>query len=453
MMTATEDEPTVLIVGAGTFGTSTAYHLSHQYKDPSRITIIDCWEPMAPLSEKQAAAVDTNRIIRTDYESPMYCNLANEAIHPWFWNMAVQGHFHKTGWAVLDKKNGDFGDKVRKTFVERGGDYTRDVHIDELRKYSVLQDLCGGAEMGKGYFNPEAGWCDAERATMAFLRVATNNGVKRVIGEVSELLLDISNKRITGVRTTSGQTHTADKIVLATGAWTSAILSSVEDTLRIPEQDRIERQITAVGRISAYYTLSETETQSIIESKMPVVVIGGQVDIIPPRQPTRTLKINDLQTELVHSIATRSGSKITAPPRMDQANVPNDLVKESAEVMRKAMPHFTSTHKPSRWRICFDAVTPTEDWLLCPHPHPSMRNLIVATGGSFHSYKFLPVAGKYVAKVLKGESLGEEKDRAWKWKSQGERDANDGLEFGISNKRGANARKELILLQENRAKL
>jgi sarcosine oxidase/L-pipecolate oxidase len=454
MMAIINDQPTVLIVGAGTFGTSTAYHLSHQYKDTSRITIIDCWEPMAPLSEKQAAAVDSNRIIRTDYESSMYCDLANEAIHPWFWNMAVQGHFHKTGWAVLDKKDGNFGDRVRKTFVERGGDYTRDVDVNELRKYDVLTDLCGGAEMGKGYFNPEAGWCDAERATMSFLRVAIDKGIKRVTGEVCELLYDVSKHQLTGVRTISGQTYTADEIVLATGAWTSTLLSPVEDILRIPEKDRMERQITAVGRISAYYTLSESETQRIIDSKMPVVVIGGQVDIIPPRQPTRTLKINDLRTEVVHSTVTPSGSKITAPPKMDQASVPDDLRKESAEIMRKAMPYFTSTHTPSRWRICFDAVTPTEDWLLCRHPHPSLGNLVIATGGSFHSYKFLPVAGKYVSKVLKAESCGKDKDRAWKWKSEGERNIEGGLEFGQIQKRNASGRRELIVgQQEEKARL
>jgi sarcosine oxidase/L-pipecolate oxidase len=453
IMASSSDEPSVLIVGAGTFGTSTAYHLSHQYKDPSRITIIDRWEPMAALSEKQAAAIDTNRIIRTDYESPMYCNLANEAIHPWFWNMAVQGHFHKTGWTVLDKKNGDFGEKVRKTFVERGGDYTRPVNVDELKKYEVLKDLCGGAEMGKGYFNPEAGWCDAERATIAFLRVATNNGVKRVTGEVRELILDVSHQRMAGVHTASGQTYTADKIVLATGAWTSALLSPIEDALHILEEDRIERQITAVGRLSAYYSMSEIETQSIIDSKMPVVVIGGQVDIIPPSQPNRTLKINDLQTEVVHSVATRSGSTITVPPRMDQASVPEDLRIKSAEIMRKAMPHFTSTNSPSRWRVCFDAVTPTEDWLLCSHPHESLGNVVVATGGSFHSYKFMPVAGKYIAKVLRGESCGGEKDRAWKWKNEAEREDKGGLEFGASNKYKRHERINSIVFEQGKAKL
>jgi sarcosine oxidase/L-pipecolate oxidase len=452
-MSKSNDEPTVLIVGAGTFGTSTAYHLSHQYKDPSRITIIDRWEPKAPLADKQAAAVDTNRIIRTDYESLMYCDLANEAIHPWFWNIAVQGHFHKTGWVVIDKEGGEFGEKVKKTFVERGGDYTKDADVKELQKYEVLKDLGGSGGLGKGYFNPEAGWCDAERATMSFLNVATKKGVKRVTGEVTELMLVDSKSRVSGVRTSSGQTYTADKIVLATGAWTSAFLSPVEDALKIAEQDRIERQITAVGRLSAYYTLSEAETQSIIDSKMPVVVIGGQVDIIPPSQPNRTLKINDLQTEVVSTVTTASGHKITTPTKRDQASVPDNLREESADVMRKAMPYFASNHTPSRWRVCFDAVTPTEDWLLCRHPNPSLYNLVIASGGSFHSYKFMPVAGKYVAKVLKGESCGEEKDAAWKWKSEEELRKSCGLEFGQSGKKEVGGRKDFAEYERERCRL
>jgi sarcosine oxidase/L-pipecolate oxidase len=448
------EEPTVLIIGAGTFGTSTAYHLSHQYSDPARITIIDRWDSEASLQDKQAAAADTNRIIRTDYESAMYCNLANEAIHPWFWNIAVQGHFHKTGWVVLDKKDGEFGKKVRKTFVDRGGDYTRDVHVEELQKYEVLQDLCGGRMMGQGYFNPEAGWCDAERATISFLRVATNNGVKRVTGEVTEILLDTSKKRVTGVRTKDGKTHVADKIVLATGAWTSTLLSPIEDALEVSEPNRIECQITAVGRLSAYYTLDEKETQEIIDTKMPVVVIGGQVDIIPPSQPNRTLKINDLQIEVVNTVTTKSGRRITTPMQADQAHVPERLKQESGKVMSRAMPHFTSTHTPSRWRLCFDAVTPSEDWLLCSHPHPQLSNMVIATGGSFHSYKFLPVAGKYVAKVLKGESCGEEKDSAWRWKTEENMRQGGGLEFGFRKvNNGLGTRKELADFEGKKARL
>lgn len=382
----TGQEPTVLIIGAGTFGTSTAYHLSQNYQDPTRITIIDRWDPKTSLKGKHAAAIDTNRIIRTDYESPLYCNLANEAIHPWFWSIAVQGHFHKTGWVVVDKKEGGFGDAVRKTFKERGGDYTRDISAEELEKYDVIRGM-KRENYGKGYFNPEAGWCDAESATASFTKVATNNGVKRVTGEVKELLLNHNDARIEGVRLSDGRVLKADKIVLAAGAWTSSLLSTVEDALNFHEKNRIERQITAVGRLSAYYTLGEQETQAIIDSKMPVVVIGGEVDIIPPSQPNRTLKINDLKTEVVNTVTTPSGRNITVPYTRDQNDIPEKLRVQSLDIMRSAMPEWTRTRKPDRWRICYDAVTPTEDWLMCQHPDSQLSNLYLAVGGSFHSYK------------------------------------------------------------------
>ncbi|CAA9956719.1 Fructosyl amino acid oxidase [Pyrenophora teres f. maculata] len=425
------EEPTVLIIGAGTFGTSTAYHLAKQYKDPSRVTIIDRWDHNAPLEEKQAAAIDTNRIIRTDYESHLYCDLANEAIHFWFWSIAVQGHFHKTGWIVLDDKEGGFGDAVKKTFIERGGDYTRSVPPEQLQEYAVTRGI-QTKNLGQGYFNPEAGWCDAERATQSFIKVALELGVQRVTGQVQQLLLNTNKSSLAGVKLHDGRILHADKIVLAAGAWTSSLLSPLEETLKLPPQDRIERQITAVGRLSAYYTLSPQETQQHIDSRLPVVVVGGQVDIIPPSQPNRTLKINDLKTEVVNSVATPSGHRITVPAERHQADIPAMLKRESSKVMQDAMPQWTSGRTPTRWRICYDAVTPTEDWLLCRHPNEKFGNLYLAVGGSFHSYKFLPVAGAYMCNVLQGKSNGEEKDQAWKWKSAAELRRRQGKEFGDS---------------------
>ena len=67
------------------FGTSTAYHLALSHKDASLVTIID----QAPPPPTQAAAVDVNRIIRVEYPSTLYCNLANEAIHAWFWQIEL----------------------------------------------------------------------------------------------------------------------------------------------------------------------------------------------------------------------------------------------------------------------------------------------------------------------------------------------------------------------------
>jgi sarcosine oxidase/L-pipecolate oxidase len=46
--------------------------------------------------------------------------------------------------------------------------------------------------------------------------------------------------------------------------------------------------------------------------------------------------------------------------------------------------------------------------------------------------RFLPVAGKYMCNVLKGQSNGDEKDRAWKWKSGEELKKKQAKEFGDS---------------------
>ncbi|OHW95305.1 fructosyl amino acid oxidase [Colletotrichum incanum] len=409
-------EPTVLIIGAGTFGTSTAYHLAQTYKDPSRVTIIDRWDSSSPA--KAAAAIDVNRIIYTDYVSPLYCNLANEAIHPWFWSLDLGHFFHKTGLMVLDDHNSGFPERVRNTLQQRGSDYTKDVDVlHPAKRWEVL----GGMKtdgLGKSYFNPEAGWADAALATANFMTVAERKGVKRVTGEVEELVFDIRRQKLVGARTSNNRTFTADQIVLAAGAWTSSILTSIEDVLHVQAQDRIERQIKAVGRLSVYYTLSAEATNRLCEADMPIIVYRHQAILTPPSRENRTLKINDLSTEFVNMVTTKAGHQISVPSNRFQEDVPDKLKAATSELLRLFIPHFAREQKPERWRVCWDTKTPTGDWLLCKHPHPQLQNLHLVVGGNFSSYKSMPIVGKYVCNVLNGKSNGEEKDLAWGWKSE-----------------------------------
>ena len=59
-----------------------------------------------------------------------------------------------------------------------------------------------------------------------------------------------------------------------------------------------------------------------------------------------------------------------------------------------------------------DASTPTNDFLIAPHPH--YRGLYIASGGSFHGYKFLPVIGKYISEVMLG-TLHQKCRQRWNW--------------------------------------
>lgn len=55
-----------------------------------------------------------------------------------------------------------------------------------------------------------------------------------------------------------------------------------------------------------------------------------------------------------------------------------------------------------RHRIC---TTPTADFLLAPHPR--IAGIHLATGGSAHAWKFLPIMGDLVVNSIEGVLLPE----------------------------------------------
>ena len=59
-----------------------------------------------------------------------------------------------------------------------------------------------------------------------------------------------------------------------------------------------------------------------------------------------------------------------------------------------------------------DGITPDNNWYI--GPHHCCENLYIATAGSFHGWKFLPIIGKYVVQMLKGE-LPEDMQKRWDW--------------------------------------
>lgn len=413
-------DPTIIIVGAGTLGTSTAVHLAHSYSDPSRIALID---PDPDL----AAARDANRMIRTDYPSKLYCDLANEALHAWFWDLRLQRFFHKTGWLVLDEEGVGRGESVRRVFRERGFDRTEDVAVgDAGSRWEGLR----GSEFGRfqrAYFNPEVGWVDAKQATGAFLDDALKRGIRRVKGRVEELVWSEKMGKVEGVRLQDGRIFTADKIVLAAGAWTSGLLSPIEDRLAIAERDRLERQVRATAVVSVYYKLAPEEVHRLANpDNMPIVVYGKQGEVIPPSVNQPLLKYNLSGLMITNSVATGSGRTISSPtiPWRDQYDVPTHFKEQlEADMISKLLPEYVRGRKPDHYRICWDSCTPTEDLLMCKYPHEKLDNLFIAAGGSFAGYKFLPNAGTYMVNVIHGKSNGSERDRAFGWKSQPDLDA------------------------------
>lgn len=61
--------------------------------------------------------------------------------------------------------------------------------------------------------------------------------------------------------------------------------------------------------------------------------------------------------------------------------------------------------------------TTNGDFLICPHP--KFNNLHLATGGSLHGWKFLPLLGEFVVDSIAG-TLDQELVKKWSWESKAE---------------------------------
>ncbi|KAJ5646259.1 hypothetical protein N7490_002631 [Penicillium lividum] len=408
-------EAEILIIGAGVFGISTAYHLAKQSSNPSSIMILD--RALPPSGD--AASTDINKIIRADYSSPMYMDLAFEAIHAWKGDplFATAGVYHQTGWISMGERGSDDTARIRNNFKSSGRfDPTKDMTEDEVRRSwgGVLKD----ADMSpfeSYYFNPSAGWADAGHALKIMADEAIRLGVQYQVDSASRLVL--GDHGVTGVETSGGDVYTAKKIILSTGAWTSQLMASTEDQLDMAAKSRMESQLTAAGVCVAHFQLSDAERSSY--DHLPVYVYGEEGETFPPTA-SGLLKFTNAAS-FKNSVRADGGYTISVPPSTDQQAVPAGLRQEFVNSIRGRLPQlFENDRQVDYYRICWDAITPEQHPLITRHPHPRLSNLYLAVGGSFHCWKFLPVIGRYVKNVVFGVSNGADCDKAWGWKEEQE---------------------------------
>ncbi|RAL58929.1 hypothetical protein DID88_009220 [Monilinia fructigena] len=199
------------------------------------------------------------------------------------------------------------------------------------------------------------------------------NGVKFIEGDVDSLALKVDGTCI-GVLTKDGRTFHADKVILSTGAGTAKLLADSAPQMR---------HILAEDRITAAAIVSVFDHG-----------VGDVMGAVLPPTPDGVLKFYvdvSLKNTTRHK---HSGHMISTPPNeTDQAQhtVPKSLEDECHRVMKGIYGKTSEDFKFDSFRLCWDGITPNQDFIISPHPR--CQNLYIATGGSFHGWKFLPIIG------------------------------------------------------------
>lgn len=434
----TPDPPShILVVGAGIFGLSTTLSLLRRrpFSTSSQITLLDS-SPLLP--NPVGSSVDTSRIIRPDYASAPYVRLMREAQHLWRQTSSVEedwgaeGRYTESGVVyVADKGQRGDGEMYLRKALENvralaekdpsiGGTKGKD-GIKELDSSEEIAEAMGGGVLGLGnwgYLNEGSGWADADKCVRFALRMLEKEGVEKgklkiVTGKrVKKLSYSEDGKTVTGVHLESGESIAADLTILATGAWTPTLVD-------------LRGRAVATGQALAYVDITDEEQEKL--GNLPVLLSETNgTFIIPPRD--RLLKVAR------HGYGYRNPTKIPNPMPSEQGGIEvsvpvvggGETPQEGLDVARQALRSMVKLETGlvdrewSRSRVCWYCDTPSGDFLITPHP--TLQNLILATGGSGHGFKFLPVIGEKIVDMISDDlnitsnTFDPELKRIWRWR-------------------------------------
>jgi glycine/D-amino acid oxidase-like deaminating enzyme len=368
----------IIVVGGGIFGTSVARELK---KRGHSVTLFDS----GPLPNPDASSSDISKVIRADYGADrFYAELATKAITGWNqWNReSGQTLYEETGNLWLTPQpmtKGQFEFESCRVLSEL------DCPIEPLGKSEIQERFPAWKEAGysHGYYNPRGGWAKSTSTVAWLLEKATEEGVILRQNNGMTELLEHSNQ-VEGIITQDGAEHRSDLVIIATGAWTPRLLPWMNKILRSVAQPVYHFQ---VADPSAYQGKRFPQWGANVSET-------GWYGF--PAQEEGILKV----AHHGRGIPMNFGDNQSVFPEMD---------KKFRNFLSSAFPELQDAPIVKR-RLCFYCDSLDGDFWI---DHDAERkNLVVATGGSGHGFKFGPVLGEIIADVA------EQKSNPWAYRFQ-----------------------------------
>jgi sarcosine oxidase/L-pipecolate oxidase len=254
-------EKSYLLIGAGCFGASTALHLKRTYP-AAQVTLVDRF----PFPCPTAAANDLNKIVRAEYEDPLYLKLALEALKVWNCDPIFKPWFHRAG--VVFASDAARGEAVSENYKSLNG-HSPIIMLDPEDMDSHFGGIFRDSDwsgVSKCTWSPQSGWADAEQALQSVVEAAIDLGVKYITATISTVSFDKQGNCF-GAQTKTGERFVADHTVLCTGAYTAQLLA---ESAPHRKDIQVNGRMVAAGACMGIFKVSKDQMRKFHDA--PVVV-------------------------------------------------------------------------------------------------------------------------------------------------------------------------------------
>lgn len=449
-----EFEKPIAVVGAGVFGLTTALHLAKRgYRN---VTIFDS-EPYDTegYENSGAASSDANKIIRAAYGSQkLYERLAFEALDVWeSWNNAIStssslpvgilptdrvwencGFLRTCDSDGLDsqemKTQDSFAGHLKGTQFRITSEVRKQDAVAEgisTAKFDPFNRMSQGLRTD-GILDATGGFVAASKSCAWVLHLCRQMGVKTKLGAeyaFREYLRD--GTTVTGLRTRNGSSHSAAMVIVAAGGWTASIVPETADLLETTGGSIVTIELPKERPdIWEKYSPANFPTWSWrADNWMPTgTEVGGIYGF--PRTSDGLVKIGFRGAKWTNFAYSNAKGRLVSYPMPDSPGIPRPGMTAIEKFCEENMPDLVGL--PLSARLCWytDSV---DNSFLIDHV-PGCTGLMVASGGSGHGFKFLPVLGEHVVDAMEGKDTLYTRLFSWRQVPEGKR---NGLEEGPSS--------------------
>ena len=354
----------VIVVGLGAMGSATLFHLARR---GVRTLGLEQFDP----GHSMGSSHGESRIIRETYfEHPLYVPLVQRAHELWRELEGVSGKslMKIVGGLMIGPRDGMVVSGTLRSAREHGLPHevldAREV-AGRFPAFQMNGDLVAVLDPRAGYLDPEA--CNREH-----IAGAVAAGAETHFGE-AVLAWSVTNA---GVRVeTRSATYSADRLVLAGGAWNPTLTEGLDLPLSV------ERQ-------SVFWFEPPGSEDSYDSPRFPIYALEFKPGVICygfPRLP------RGVKASVMHD-----GPIVRRPEDVDR-----QIGDEEAEPLRTALRAILPELARSRVResaVCLFTNTPDHDFIV--DFHPAYPQVLVSSPCSGHGFKFASAIGELQADLL-----------------------------------------------------